>query len=209
VLTGTNAKYSIFGDVAYAWLLANLTTLTLNGRVTDIDAGICTADKLYRIGKTEANHYFVGCAVGDYFTSDGTETNDANNTVLEVIHLGTDAVTIVSTVGGATQNWASIDAGFDPNDPAMTYQITINVQATTDDLILTEYPAIVNAEISIQALTNALVLTEYSAIVNAETNIQANIDSLILTEYSASIMLLSTPSERTLVVKSENRTISV
>jgi hypothetical protein len=121
VLTGTNAKYSIFGDVAYAWLLANLTTLTLNGRVTDIDAGICTEGKLYRIGKTEADHYFVGCAVKDYFTSDGTETNDANNIVLEVTHLGADAVTIVSTPGGATQDWESVDDGFDPNDAAMTY----------------------------------------------------------------------------------------
>jgi len=116
VLTGTNSKYSIFGDTAQAWLLANLTTLTLNGRVTDIDAGVCTVDKLYRIGTTEVNHYFVGCAVGDYFVSDGTETNDVNNTVLEVTHLGTDAVTIVSEPGGVTQNWAEKTTGFNWND---------------------------------------------------------------------------------------------
>jgi hypothetical protein len=50
----------------------------------------------------------------DYWYIDDT-------TVKPYTHLGEDAVTIVSTTGGDTQNWESVDDGFDPNDAAMTY----------------------------------------------------------------------------------------
>jgi len=109
VLTGENANYSIFGDTYYDWLVTNLTTVTLNGRVTDIDSGTCTAKKLYRIGATEVDHYFTGCAIG-------TETNDANNIVLEVTAPTVEGVTIVNDYQGTTYNWKTQDDDFDYND---------------------------------------------------------------------------------------------
>jgi len=42
-----------------------------------------------------------------------------------VTHLGTDAVLIVSTPGGATQNWAGMDVGFDPNDTVIALIIVM------------------------------------------------------------------------------------
>ena len=41
----------------------------------------------------------------------------------EVLHPGTDAVHIVSTRDGSTRNWAGIEAGFDYNDSAYTFEI--------------------------------------------------------------------------------------
>ena len=63
--------------------------------------------------------------------------------------------------------------------------VPIDVTATLDELILTEYDVTVNAELNIQVGIDELILTEYNATVNAELSIQAGIDELVLTEYNA------------------------
>lgn len=87
----------------------------------------------------------------------------------------------------------------------------VDVLATTDALVLTEYTATVNAETNVQAGVDALTLTTYqatisittdvnvsasvanltlteqAATVNAETNVQAATDALTLATYSATI----------------------
>lgn len=44
-----------------------------------VNSGTLTNGKLYKISATQADHFYVGCAIGDYFVSDGTETLDSNN----------------------------------------------------------------------------------------------------------------------------------
>jgi len=57
-------------------------------------------------------------------TDDGAGTMLFDDVSLQqVTRLGIDAITIVSTPGGATRNWTGMDAGFDPNDAAMTFEI--------------------------------------------------------------------------------------
>ena len=74
---------------------------------TEIATGTLTALKLYKITATEANHFGTGKVVGSYFTSAGTETCDANNKVQQVLTPSATGVTIVSTKGGTTYNWAT------------------------------------------------------------------------------------------------------
>lgn len=52
---------------------------------TTIDSGTLTEGILYKIVATEVDHFGIGLGVGDYFTSDGTETCDGSNTVAVVI----------------------------------------------------------------------------------------------------------------------------
>ncbi len=46
-----------------------------------------------------------------------------NIVLTEVTHVGTDAVHIVSTRDGGTRNWAGIEATFDYNDSAYTFEV--------------------------------------------------------------------------------------
>jgi hypothetical protein len=46
---------------------------------TELASGGIAAGYLMEITATEANHFYTGCAIGEYFMSDGTETFDANN----------------------------------------------------------------------------------------------------------------------------------
>jgi hypothetical protein len=51
---------------------------------SEIATGTCTLGLLYKITATEVDHFYTGCAVDEYFVSDGTETLDANNKVKQV-----------------------------------------------------------------------------------------------------------------------------
>jgi len=55
------------------------------------------------------------------YVPDAGTSDITTYTIQEVTHLGTDAVLITSTPGGS-QNW-NIDAGFNPNDSSMTFEI--------------------------------------------------------------------------------------
>jgi len=126
-ITTNQGKRSIFSDTAATALTAALSTFTTNGRIDDIDSGTLTAGTLYRIGKTEVNHFGTGLVVGDYFVSDGTETCDANNTVLKVFAPSTSGVTVVSEKEGSTQNWLTKDAGFAYNEAS--YRVIVREYA--------------------------------------------------------------------------------
>jgi len=89
----------------------------------EIAIGTCTAAKLYKITATEANHFGTGKVIGNYFTSVGTETLDANNKVLEISTPGATGVTISTTKGGSTMNWPQKDASFNYNDTSYSYEI--------------------------------------------------------------------------------------
>jgi hypothetical protein len=91
---------------------------------TEVATGTLTALKLYKITATEVNHFGTGKVVGSYFTSNGTETCDANNKVQCVLVGAATGVTIVSSKGGATYNWFNKNSAFNWNDTSgYTYQI--------------------------------------------------------------------------------------
>lgn len=64
----------------------------------------------------------------------------------------------------------------------------VNVNASTDVLILTEYLASISYDIDVSTSLDNLILTEYNANVNAETNVNTSLDSLTLTTHSASVL---------------------
>ena len=70
----------------------------------EIAAGTLTSGLLYKITATQVNHFYVGCAVGEYFESDGTETCDANNKVKQV----TNARTSRLSDGLQSPHWTAI-----------------------------------------------------------------------------------------------------
>jgi len=63
----------------------------------------------------------------------------------------------------------------------------VEVSATLDALVLTEYAATVNKEISLSAGVDSLVLTEYSPTVGIGINVSAGVDALAITEYAAGV----------------------
>lgn len=80
-----------------------------------INTGTLTADALYQIVSTEADHFGAGLVADDYFTSDGTETCDANNTVKQVTAPSTSGAVIVNAINGTTENFFDIETGFTRN----------------------------------------------------------------------------------------------
>lgn len=66
----------------------------------------------------------------------------------------------------------------------------VTVSATTDALILTEYPAAIIGSTTIQTVTDALILTEQTATVALNVNISAGTDVLVLTENAADIAIV-------------------
>ena len=68
-----------------------------------------------------------------------------------------------------------------------TVSLNVTVSASVDNLTVTEHQASVNAGTTVNANTDALTLTEYTASINAATNITTNVDSLTLTTYGATI----------------------
>ena len=76
----------------------------------EIATGTCDSGKTYLITATETDNFFTDCAVNDTFTSDGTETLDANNKVREIptISLSSDSVT---TTGFDNAQVQTIDKG--------------------------------------------------------------------------------------------------
>jgi hypothetical protein len=77
--------------------------------------GTCTAGNLYKITATEVNHFYTGCAVGEYFTSVGTETCDASNKVQEVTEVEATGLHGHSTANGTDRKMSLKTTGFDPN----------------------------------------------------------------------------------------------
>jgi len=106
-LTGTNAPRTTGSNADVATLTGLGVTTTTN---TKLDAGC-----LYKITATEVDHFGTGLEVDDYFTADGTETIDANNKVKQVLTPSATGVTIVSTKGGTTYNFAYKDTSFTYN----------------------------------------------------------------------------------------------
>jgi hypothetical protein len=104
---------------------------------TEIATGTLTAGRLYKITATEADHFGTGLAIGDYFTSAGSETCDANNKVQQVLTPSVAGTSIVSAKGGATQNFSYKNAGFVFNEAAYVCTIRklrgrhLNLSGTT------------------------------------------------------------------------------
>lgn len=74
--------------------------------------GTCTAGKLYKITATEANHFYTGCAIGEYFTSAGTETCDANNKVQEVTEVEATGLHLHGSANNTNRNLWLKTSGF-------------------------------------------------------------------------------------------------
>lgn len=81
----------------------------------EIATGTLTAGKLYKITATEANHFYTGCAIGEYFTSVGTETCDASNKVQEVTEVEATGLHGHSTPNATDRKMSLKTTGFDPN----------------------------------------------------------------------------------------------
>lgn len=91
----------------------------------EIATGTLTVNTLYKITATEASHFYASCVVGEYFTSDGTETCDANNKVKEVTDVAVTGALITNSLTGATRNWVYIGSGFAvKNTGTYSYKIT-------------------------------------------------------------------------------------
>jgi len=89
-----------------------------SGTVTvsyDYTPTVTVEGRSYEIVTTEPDHFGVGLEAGEYFTADGSEVIDANNTVLPIHSPAATGSLIVSTLGGATRSWTSVDTGFNPN----------------------------------------------------------------------------------------------
>ena len=65
---------------------------------TTIDSGTLTEGILYKIVATEVDSFGTGLEVGDYFTSDGTETCDDSNTVAVVITPSANGVILENVI---------------------------------------------------------------------------------------------------------------
>jgi hypothetical protein len=63
----------------------------------------------------------------------------------------------------------------------------VTVNATTQNLLLTAYPATVTVATDVQAGTQNLVLTQYQANVALDINIAATTQALLLTQYPATV----------------------
>ena len=50
----------------------------------EISTDTLIVDYRYKITATEVNHFYVGCAINDYFTADATTALDASNKVLSL-----------------------------------------------------------------------------------------------------------------------------
>lgn len=84
----------------------------------------------------------------------------------------------------ATTTWFSNNTWVDSNGDT-------NVLATTDNLIITEQAAVVNAERNVLATTASLTLSTFSASISLDLNINATSVALSLSEQAATITLPS------------------
>lgn len=63
----------------------------------------------------------------------------------------------------------------------------VTIDATTQNLVLTAYPATVTVATDVQSGTQNLVLTQYPANVALDINVNATTQELLLTQYSATV----------------------
>lgn len=82
---------------------------------SEINTGTLTILTLYKITATEVNHFGTGLEVGEYFTSAGAETCDANNKVKQINAPSTNGCLVQKYPGGA-DGFSSVDASFNHND---------------------------------------------------------------------------------------------
>jgi hypothetical protein len=80
----------------------------------EINTGTLTLNTLYEITATEVNHFGTGLEVGEFFTSAGTETCDANNKVKAFTDIAATGLHLLSTKNGSTRNMKSVESGFNP-----------------------------------------------------------------------------------------------
>jgi hypothetical protein len=81
----------------------------------EINTGTLTLNTLYEITATEVNHFGTGLEVGEFFTSAGTETCDANNKVKAFTDIVATGLHLLSTKNGSTRNMKSVESGFNAN----------------------------------------------------------------------------------------------
>lgn len=65
-------------------------------------------------------HFYAGATTGNVAYFDDVS-------IQEVTHVGATGVHIISTAGGITRNWTSIESGFNYNDSSYTFDITYNI----------------------------------------------------------------------------------
>jgi hypothetical protein len=80
----------------------------------EINSGTLTSGKLYEITATEVNHFGTGLVVGNAFTSNGTETCDANNKVKNFTDIVNTGLFLYNSLNGSTRGMARTGSG-NPN----------------------------------------------------------------------------------------------
>jgi hypothetical protein len=146
-----NFSSSVGGSV---WQYVTLTAGKLYKLQYTIDSA--SVDMIYavhqgdwfesRSGSGTYTEYFTAIqtestAVLGIYARNGSAVAD-NISLKEVLDVGTDGVHIVSTDGGATRNWTSIESGFDYNDDTYTLEV-YGQQSQTDATLIGDRHSII------------------------------------------------------------------
>ncbi len=94
-------------DGTYNFVVKPVAVGTTETYGSEIATGTLTDNLLYKIVATEANHFGTGKVVGNYFTSAGTETCDANNIVKQVLTPDATGFTLTGMSESFSENAAS------------------------------------------------------------------------------------------------------
>ena len=90
---------------------------------SEIATGSLTAGVLYVITATEAGHFYINCAVGDYFVAAGGETCNASNKVKEVTEIAATGFHLHSSRTATDRAVAFQESGVDLNAYKWDYRL--------------------------------------------------------------------------------------
>jgi len=94
---------------------------------------------------------------------------------------------------------------------AATVKFDLGITTGLDTLVITEYAADINLNVAVTASLDTLVITEYAATVKVDTGVVATLDTLVITEYAATVKVDTgvTATLDTLVITEYATTIKV
>lgn len=119
------SDYTATGSATHAVVIRDSTGVLGHGFIgeagtgetlgSEIATGTLTVNKQYVITATQADHFYTGCAIGEYWVSDGTETCDVNNKVQDVTAPPSSAAIIYKDPDLTAEGWV-LESAFDVND---------------------------------------------------------------------------------------------
>jgi hypothetical protein len=133
--TATGGRVHLLGVESIFWDLMTGSA----GRGAEESIGATVAYGVYEITATEVNHFFVGCAIGNVFPSNGAIALDANNKVKRVT--GNHATQPVATNRPTNQVFDGVDnfvkcASFTYNTPKYVFLVFKPLTWTSSDFII-------------------------------------------------------------------------